>query len=204
MGRRQYATHSFSFPFIGIEELYTKISSLIHQEQYPTLQGSRLKTLNLHWKIGRLIVEYENKWMASDEDHQELLCQFSVQIVKKFGDVFSFSILEKSCKFYLVYPPFSKKDNSSESVGIPQFQAPLTWGHYRLLIDVSCPKARNFYENEASNSNWSPLLLEQFIKNHVFERLLSSTNKESVLRSVQQGSLELFLANNNDLDKLMD
>ncbi|MBY0292852.1 MAG: hypothetical protein K2W92_06155, partial [Alphaproteobacteria bacterium] len=148
MGRRQYAMHSFSFPFVGIEKLYTEISSLIHQEQYPTLQGSRLKTLNLHWKIGRLIVEYENQWMASDEDHQKLLCQLFEQIVKKFGEVFSFSILEKSCKFYLVYRPFSKKDNSSESADIPQFQAPLTWDHYRLLIDVSCPKARNFYENE--------------------------------------------------------
>jgi hypothetical protein len=204
MGRRRYAMHSFSFPFVGIEELYTKISSLIHQEQYPTLQGSRLKTLNLHWKIGRLIVEYENQWMASDEDHQELLCQLPGQIVKKFGELFSFSTLEKSCKFYLAYLPFSKKDNSSESADISQFQVSLTWDHYRLLVDVSCPKARNFYENEASNSNWSPLLLEQFIKSHVFERLLNSTNKESVLRSVQQGSLELFSANNNDLGKLMD
>ena len=204
MGRRRYAMHPFSFPFIGIEKLYTEISSLLHQEPYPTLQGSRLKTLNLHWKIGRLIIEYENQWMASDEDHQKLLCQLSVQIVKKFGEMFSFSILEKSCKFYLVYRPFFKKDNSSESADIPQFQAPLTWDHYRLLIDVSCPKARNFYENEASNSDWSPLLLEQFIKNHVFERLSTSPNKESVLRSVQQGSLELFSANNNVLETLMD
>lgn len=204
MSRRRYVVHSFSLPFVDIEKLYLEISFLFHQVQAPILKGSGFLTLTLHWKIGRLIVEYEQQQSIKDEDHQELLSQLSERLLKTFENRFSFSMLEECCKFYLVYPPLSKQNMLNKSAEIPQFQDSLTWDHYRLLIQVSCPKARVFYEKETSNSNWSPSLLEHFIKGCLFERLSTSKNKESVLRSAQRGSLEGISVNNNEFNNLIN
>lgn len=197
MSRRRYVVHSFSLSFVDIEKLYLEISFLFHQVQVPILKGSEFLALTLHWKIGKLIVEYEQQQFMKNEDHQKLLSQLSERLLKKFENKFSFSMLEECCKFYLVYPPLSKQGMLNKNAEVPQFQDILTWDHYRLLIQVSCPKARVFYEKETSNSNWSPSLLEHFIKGYLFERLSASKNKESVLRSAQQGSLELFSLHNN-------
>ena len=202
MSRRRYVVHSFSLSYVDIEKLCSEISFLFHQVQVPIRKGSEFLTLTLHWKIGRLIVEYEQQQSIKDEDHQELLSQLSERLLKKFENRFSFSMLEECCKFYLVYPPLSKQGMLNKNAEIPQFQDILTWDHYRLLIQVSCPKARVFYEKETSNNNWSPSLLRHFIKSSLFERLSSSKNKESVLRSAQRGSLELFSVNNNKLNNL--
>ena len=195
MSRRQSVVHSFSV--IKIEKLYLEISFLFHQVQVPILQGSDFLTLVLHWKIGRLIVEYEQQQVMNDEDHHELLSQLSECLTKELGEQFDFLTLEDSCKFYLTYSLSSQKKALSRAIETPYFQASLTWDHYRLLIHVKCPQARNFYEKEASNSNWSPSLLNHFIKNYLFERLSTSTNKENVLRAAQQGSLELLSENDN-------
>lgn len=197
MGRQRYIAHSFSFPFLDIKKLYLEISFLFHQVQGPILLESSFLINILHWKIGRLIVEYEQQRDTKVEDHQELLFQLSERLIKKFGKVFSFSSLEECCKFYYVYPPFSQKNLPNESVKLPQLQDSLTWDHYRFLIHIDCPIARNFYEKEAINSNWSPSLLNHFIKSCLFERLSASFNKESVLRSAQESCSMLVSSNNN-------
>ena len=192
MSRRPHVAHSFSLPFAGIEKLYLEIPSLFHQIQVPTLQISRIKTLHLYWNMGKLIVEVECDENISGEDHLKFLSQLSERLIKEFGEPFDCSALEDSCKFYLIYSLLPKKNALNEGAEIPEFQSPLMWEHYRLLIYVSCPNARNFYEKEASNSSWSPSLLKHFIKCRLFERLSVSASKEGVLRSAQQGSLELF------------
>ncbi|MBY0501681.1 MAG: hypothetical protein K2P93_06745 [Alphaproteobacteria bacterium] len=200
MGRRQSVVHSFSV--IEIEKLYLEISFLFHQVQVPILQGSDFLNLALHWKIGRLIVEYEQQQVTNDEDHHELLSQLSERLTKELGEQFDFLTLEESCKFYLTYSLSSQNKALNRVIGTPYFQSSLTWNHYRLLIHVRCPQARNFYEKEANNSNWPPSLLNHFIKKRLFERLSTSTNKENVLRSAQQGSLELFSNDNETLSDL--
>lgn len=148
---RQYAQIPFSHLLIDIEKLYPKISSLLHQTQVPILYTSCLKALNLHWNIGKLIVEVEDGENISDGDHHKLLSQLSKHLTKKLGEQLDFSTLEDSCKFYLIYSLFPKIRTLSKVAEIPEFQAPLTWEHYCLLIMyVSCPKTRNFYEKKAA------------------------------------------------------
>ncbi|MBP7729935.1 MAG: hypothetical protein KA112_04940 [Alphaproteobacteria bacterium] len=204
MSQQSHVLHSFSLPFAGVKKLYSEISSLFHQTQVPTLQISRIKTLHLYWNMGKLIIEVECDENISGEDHHKLLSQLSGRLTKEFGEPFNFSALEDSCKFYLIYSLFPKKNTLSGRAKTTEFQNPLPWDHYRLLIHVSCPKARIFYEKEASNSNRSLPLLKHFIKCRLFERLSNSPNKENVLRSAQQESLELFSSHNNYLDKPMD
>ncbi|MBL8676703.1 MAG: hypothetical protein JNJ47_04680 [Alphaproteobacteria bacterium] len=203
MGKRRYVDRSSSITFLGVEKFSSEISSLIHRIQNPHLHGSRFKILHLYWKIGRLIAEYEQQQAIKEEEHSEFLLQLIGRLSKKRDNQFVRSVLEESYRFYLLYPSaFKTPEEQDERLDNSQLQTPLSWEHYRFLIYINCPQARNFYEKEAFNSNWTPSLLQHFIKNRLFERLCASVNKESVLRSAQLGNVGVFSENNNYLEKI--
>ena len=61
----------------------------------------------------------------------------------------------------------------------------LAWSHYIELMSLSDEKARDFYEKESINSNWSVRELRRQIDTSLFERLVLSDgvkDKEKVVR----------------------
>ncbi|MCP4130758.1 MAG: DUF1016 domain-containing protein [bacterium] len=62
----------------------------------------------------------------------------------------------------------------------------LSWSHYRLLIRVENQNARNWYEKEAMDQNWSVRALERQINTLYYERLLVSSEKAPVLREAKE------------------
>ncbi len=67
----------------------------------------------------------------------------------------------------------------SES-GLGPFPQQLGWTHYLLLMRVSNPSARAFYEVEATQEAWTARELERQIASLLFERLAKSRNKAKV------------------------
>ena len=59
--------------------------------------------------------------------------------------------------------------------------AQLNWTQYRLLIAISDDYKREYYELEAMNNCWTARELERQINSQLYERLLLSNDKESVL-----------------------
>lgn len=57
----------------------------------------------------------------------------------------------------------------------------LNWSQYRMLIAIDDADKREYYELEAINNNWTGRELERQINSKLYERLLLSNNKESVL-----------------------
>jgi predicted nuclease of restriction endonuclease-like (RecB) superfamily len=56
----------------------------------------------------------------------------------------------------------------------------LSWTHYRLLLGVEDPAAREWYMREAADQHWSTRQLERQISVLYYERLLASRKKEPV------------------------
>jgi predicted nuclease of restriction endonuclease-like (RecB) superfamily len=54
-----------------------------------------------------------------------------------------------------------------------------------MLLKVEDAKARQFYLDECSKSNWSTRQLERQINSFYFQRLLSSQDKDSVRNEIQ-------------------
>lgn len=68
--------------------------------------------------------------------------------------------------------------------------AKLSWSHYCELLSIEDKDARNFYEKECVNSNWSVRELKRQIDTSLFERLLLSdvkNNKEAVYKLSKEG-----------------
>lgn len=55
------------------------------------------------------------------------------------------------------------------------------WTQYRALIQISDKDKRQYYELEAANNNWTAREMERQIHSMLYERLLLSSDKKSVL-----------------------
>ncbi len=81
-----------------------------------------------------------------------------------------------------------RRDVLPEAASTPApFPPYLGWTHYLLLMRVTNPTARAFYEIEAARESWSSRELERQIASLLFERLAKSRNKEQVLALARRG-----------------
>ena len=66
------------------------------------------------------------------------------------------------------------------------FAPQLSWSHYRALMRVEKPEARDFYEREAADGSWDVRTLERQIHSFYYERLLKSQQPEKMLTEGRQ------------------
>ncbi len=94
-----------------------------------------------YWKIGEIIVRYEQNDSIRAAYGEQTLKQLSKALTAEFGRGFSRSNLQNMRSFYLEY-------EKCQSV-----TGKLTWTHYCELLSISDKDKRSFYEKEAINSN---------------------------------------------------
>lgn len=131
-----------------------------------------------YWKIGEIIVRYEQNDNIRAAYGKQTLKQLSKALTVEFGKGFSRSNLQNMRALYLNY------ENCQSLTG------KLTWTHYCELLSISDKNKRGFYEKEAINANWSVRELKRQINTSLYERLLLSkgdVNKEEVLNLALNG-----------------
>ncbi len=131
-----------------------------------------------YWKIGEIIVRYEQNDNIRAAYGEQILKQLSKALTAEFGKGFSRSNLQNMRALYLNY------ENCQSLTG------KLTWTHYYELLSISDKNKRGFYEKEAINANWSVRELKRQINTSLYERLLLSkgdVNKEEVLNLALNG-----------------
>lgn len=172
----------------SIDRIYDQISPLIRRARESVMRAIDTTMVHTYWNIGRYIVEEEQTGEARAEYGKELLRKLSKRLNKEFGRGFGLSTLEDVRKFYLVYSLSPTKSHAVRGeLEMPNFQPNLSWTHYRLLMRVTRPEARSFYEIEASKNNWPSRVLERQIGSLLFDRLSKSKDKEGLLKLAQHG-----------------
>lgn len=86
-----------------------------------------------------------------------------------YGSGFSTRQLYQSIQFYKTFPI------------VNALRSQLSWSQYRLLIRLEDEDKRTFYIYESVKNHWTSRQLERQINSHLYDRLLLSNNKESVL-----------------------
>jgi predicted nuclease of restriction endonuclease-like (RecB) superfamily len=162
------------------------------QKAYNTINFIMVET---YWSIGKRIVEEEQNGNEKADYGSFLIKELSKQLSGEFGKGFSQANLRNFRQFYQTFPSreihYAVRSESEEKIkhALPSvLRKELTWTHYRLLMRVENVSARQYYLNEAANQNWSTRVLERNINTFYYERLLSSQNKQEVLK--QSGELE--------------
>ena len=151
------------------KELLHKIISLIEETKDKAIRSVDFHRVQLNWNIGRYIFEDEQKGQDRAEYGTYLIKYLSKNLEVVYGSSYSVRQLELFRKFYKAFPIAN------------EVRSQLNWTQYRLLSRIEDKEKREFYIAESIKNHWSSVQLERQINSSLYERLLLSNDKESVL-----------------------
>lgn len=125
--------------------------------------------VQMYWHLGKRIFEEEQQGKDRADYGAYIVKSLAKDLEKEFGSGFGVRQLEQSRQFYRTYPIANT------------LRSQLNWSQYRKLIQISDPDKREYYELESVNNAWTARETERQINSMLYERLLLSNDKESVL-----------------------
>ena len=168
-----------------INHIFDNIKELVISSRNKVYSVVNTEMLNLYWNIGKAIMDIQQgDERANYGDY--VLEKLSEKLTAEFGKGFSKRNLERMRKFYIYFPIATTLSSQ------------LSWSHYLELLKIEEEPKRNFYMHECMNSRWSVRELQRQRASLLYERLLLSTDKKSVLELAENGQV---LRNSKDLVK---
>ena len=150
-------------------DLYDSIRSILLDSRARAHAAVSSAMVLAYWQIGRAIVEDEQEGQKRGAYGKGVLKGVSERLTAEFGKGYSVRNLQQMKRFYDLFP------NANA------LRSHLTWTHYRALLRVENSEAREWYIEEALRNHWSSRQLERQISTLYYERLLASSEKESVV-----------------------
>ena len=149
------------------DELFASICKVLESARKTAYKAVNTAMVQAYWQIGRLIMEDEQEGEQRAKYGKKVLEELADRLTAEFGKGFTVTNLKYMRSFYRAFPNgHALRDE-------------LCWTHYRLLLKVENPDARNWYMNEAAVENWSSRQLERQISVLYYERMLQSADKQS-------------------------
>ncbi|GHU94886.1 DUF1016 domain-containing protein [Clostridia bacterium] len=125
--------------------------------------------VQMYWRLGERIFVEEQRGQDRAEYGKYIIKNSAANLEAEFGSGFSVRQLELARQFYRVYPI------------VNELRPQLNWSQYRLLIRIDDDYKREYYELESANNGWTGRETERQINSLLYERLLRSNDKESVV-----------------------
>lgn len=164
---------------IELSPVVQEIKTILDNARQNVAVNVNNELLSSYWKMGEIIVRYEQDNNIRAAYGEQTLKQMSKVLTQELGKGFSRSNLQNMRQFYLNYEKCQTLSGK------------LSWSHYCELLSISDKDKRSFYEKEAINAGWSVRELKRQIASSLFERLLLSNgeaNKERVLDLALKGN----------------
>ncbi|AFU20207.1 PDDEXK nuclease domain-containing protein [Actinobacillus suis] len=149
--------------------IVSDIKTIIHQAREQAIRSVDFQRVIMYWHIGERIFKEEQQEQERAEYGKYLIKSLAEQLEPEYGSGFSKRQLERYRQFYRTFPIVSA------------LRTQLNWTQYKLLLSISDQVKREFYIAETVKNNWSSRQLERQIYSNLYERLLLSNDKESVL-----------------------
>lgn len=149
-------------------DFYSQIKEILSNARAKVYSVANFAMVEAYWEIGKSIVERQGG-NATAEYGAGLLKELSKQMTADFGKGFTIANLKNMRQFYLTFP------------NRYALRSQLSWSHYRMIMRVENPKAREFYVDECAKANWSTRQLERQINTFSYQRLLASRGDHAVV-----------------------
>jgi predicted nuclease of restriction endonuclease-like (RecB) superfamily len=151
------------------ESIIIDIQSIINRARESAIRAVDHERVVMYWHIGKRIFKEEQHGKDRAIYGERLIGYLSEQLQPQFGSGFSTRNLNMFRQFFRCFPI------------VHALRAQLSWTHYRSLLSIDVDEKREFYIGETIKNNWTARQLERQIGSKLYERLLLSTDKESVL-----------------------
>lgn len=168
------------------QNLIHEIKSLIAKAKEGAIRSVDHHRTVMYWHIGERIFNEEQQGKERADYGNYLIKYLSEQLQPEYGSGFSVRQLERYRQFYRTFPIAST------------LRTQLSWSHYKLLLGVDNEDKREYYIAETAKNNWSVRQMERQINSQLFERLLLSNDKQSVLAIARN---EVIPTNPNEIIK---
>lgn len=125
------------------DQRYLDIRGVILEARRLAARAVNTAMVQAYWVIGRMIVEEEQEGKSKAVYGEKLIPQLAEKLCQEFGQGFNATNLRYCRQFYSTFPiRHALRDE-------------LSWTHYRLVMKVQNPQAREFYIKEVIESQWS-------------------------------------------------
>lgn len=124
--------------------------------------------VDTYWTIGKEVMEATGERAAYG---QHLIAFLSEELTAEFGKGFSVRTLREARQFFRTFP--IRRTVCAE----------LSWSHYRRIMRLEDPEARDFYIRESDAGHWSLSELKRQIDTRLYERIVH-TQKAKALEGV--------------------
>lgn len=156
-----------------MHKLYHHITQILQSARRQVVQSVNIAMVQSYWEIGRIIVEEEQQGQYRAEYGANLVKYLSDKLTSEFGKGFTETNIKYFRQFYLTFQiRHALRDE-------------LSWTHYRSLLRVENPAAREFYFQETIANGWSTRSLDRQINTLYYERLLASSDRGPVVSEMQ-------------------
>ncbi len=148
------------------DKLYKSVRRVIQESRRVVSRVANFAMVETCWRVGHLIVEDEQQGSRKAEYGKAVLADLARRLTAEYGGGYDESNLRNMRSFYLAFPIRDALRHE------------LNWTHYRHLMRVADPIAREWYMNECIASSWGTRDLERQIATQSYERLLAAANPD--------------------------
>lgn len=149
--------------------LIDDIRGIIDSARAQAVRSVDFCRVQMYWQMGKRIFEEEQQGKERADYGAYLIKNLAKELQPEYGSGFSARQLAFCRQFYRLYPIANA------------LRSQLNWTQYRMLIQISETDKREYYELEAVNNAWTSRELERQIHSQLYERLLLSNDKETVM-----------------------
>ena len=178
--------------------LYREVRAVLEQARSSAYRTVNIAMVRAYWNVGWLIFEHEQKGEERATYGEAVLEELSHRLTAEFGRGFDVTNLRKMRQFYRMFEirdavrlesGGAKRDAAGLVSAVETIRHTvcdeLSWSHYRLLMQVEDPAAREWYMRESVVQNWSTRQLDRQISVLYYERLLVSRRKAPVRKEAR-------------------
>lgn len=156
------------------QSIITDIRAIIAQSKDKAVRAVDHERTLMYWEIGKRIFEEEQEGKDRADYGTYLTGYIANELEPEYGSGFSKRQIELFRQFYRAFPIANT------------VYSQLSWSQYKLLVRIDNQDKIAFYIAETVKNNWTVRQLERQIYSDLYERLLLSNDKESVLAVAQK------------------
>ncbi len=162
---------------VSLTKLVADIREITHH--YRTQASIQLNStiVDERWEIGKRIVKEEQNGDIRAQYGANLLTELSARLTVEMGKGYSPRALAYYRQLYIYFPDRNILQTRLQN---------LTWSHIQAILGEKNEIARLWYINETAQQMWSVKTLERNIGSQYYHRLLASSNKDAVIKEMEQ------------------
>ena len=154
---------------IALTSFVSDVKEIINSARTQAVRSVEFHRVEMYWKLGERIFNEEQGGKERADYGSYLISSLATELKTDYGSGFSKRQLSYCRQFYRTYPIMNA------------LRAQFNWFQYRLLLSITDSDKREYYELEAVKNSWNGRELERQVNSQLYERLLLSNDKESVL-----------------------